>query len=268
MVRLPLVPPPPINIHVVASSDHTTMTVMACLWAAAFLFALIHWVKSGRPVVMLLFLAGGCMMIMEPLVDTVAACWFAADSKIAFIGWGRPIPVWVCLTYFVYFGVGSGVIWIGMRRGLTRAQIWMFFVGEMAADFVLETVILRTGLYTYYGHQPLLIGNFPLWWAGVNALVSVAAATMTFYVARSLSGWRLLLLIPGTLCTSAAANAAAGWPAWFVINSDVGPVWTQIGGLASIGLACAIVHTITTVVARPAADAAIRTVGRANIGTV
>jgi hypothetical protein len=254
-------------MRVDVASDHTTITVMACLWAAALIFAAVHWIRSRQPVVMLLFLAGGCMMAMEPMVDTVAACWFAANSKIAFIGWGRPMPVWLCLTYFVYFGVGSGVVWIAMQRGISRAGIWMFFVGEMAGDFVLETVILRTGLYTYYGHQPLLIGNFPLWWAPVNALVSVTCATLALYAARLLSGWRLLLVVPGSLCASAAANAAAGWPSWFVINSDVGPVWTQIGGLATVAIAGTVVYGITVLVARPAADAASRAVGRARVTT-
>jgi hypothetical protein len=137
---------------------------------------------------LLLILGGGCMMAMESMVDTVAACCFAVDSKIAFVGWGRPIALWVCLTYFAYFGLGGGVIWIAMQRG-----------------------------------------------------------------ARALAGARLLLSIPAVLCTSAAANAAAGWPSWFVINGDLGPLWTQIGGLASIGIACAIVQVLATLVARPSA---------------
>ncbi len=251
MVGLPLAPMPPVSMQVAPGPDRITMAVMATLMAAAFLFAVVHWMRTGRPIVMMLFLAGGCMMVMEPMVDTVAGCWFAANSTIAFIGWGRPIPVWVCLTYFAYFGIGGAIIWIALRRGLTRAQIWYFYCGEIAADIVLESILLRTGLYTYYGNQPLTIGGFPLWWTAVNALVSVAAAVVTLHLAPRLRGWRLLALIPALLSTSAAANAAAGWPAWFVINSDVGPIWATIGGVASCALAFAMIDLIARLVATP-----------------
>lgn len=251
MAILPLAPVPPVLMQVAPGPEHIITLVMATLTTAAFLFALVHWYRSGRPIVMLLFLAGGCMMVMEPMVDTVSGCWFAADSTLGFVGWGRPIPLWVCLTYFAYFGIGAAVIWIGMQRGLTRVQIWYFFLGEVLADTVLESVLLRVGLYTYYGNQPLSIGGFPLWWAAVNALVSVVAAAVTLQVARRLNGWKVIALIPVLLSTSAAANAAAGWPAWFVINSDVGPIWATIGGLVSCAIAFACVAVIAALVAVP-----------------
>jgi hypothetical protein len=236
-----MVPSAPIKMTVDAGAEHTITLVMAVLAGAALIFALIHWMRSGRPIVLLMFLAGGCMMIMEPMVDTVGGCWFAANSTIAFWAWGRPIPVWLCLTYFVYFGVGGGVTWIAMRRGLSMGQILLIFCAEMVVDLVLESVLLLYAPYTYYGPQPLLLGSFPLWWAPVNGAVGVIAAAVTLRLAQTLSGWRLLLIIPALVSTSAAVNAAAGWPAWFVINTNVGPVLTQVGGLATFALAGAIV---------------------------
>ena len=245
-------PLPPTMLTADPSVDRVVMGVMAALMLAALTFAIVDLLRSGRPVVLMLFIAGGCMMVMEPMVDTVAGCWFAANSLRAYVGWGRPIPIWVCLTYFVYFGVGSALIWMMMRRGASVRHIWLFYAGEILADVVLETVLLGKGIYTYYGHQPLMLAGFPLWWAAVNALVSMMAALATYEIARRVDGWRLLLIVPATLCASAAANAAAGWPSWFVINSDVGPVWTQIGGLASVAIAFSIVQLIARYVAAPA----------------
>lgn len=232
--------------------DHATTLVMAALAAAVLVFALVDWARSGRPVVALLFLAGGGMAVMEPMVDTVGACWFPVNSTIAYYGWGRPMPVWLCLTYFVYFGLGGGVMWMAMRRGIGRAEIWGLFVAAMLADVVLETVLLRANLYAYYGWQPLRLGAFPLWWAPVNALVPLVAAAATLMVERVLAGWGLVLLLPALLCASAAANAAVGWPSWFVINSNVGPLLTDLAGLATFVLAFALVHLLAIAVGRPA----------------
>lgn len=247
-----MVPTPP-NVPLPVGGDIPVTIVMSTLVLIAFSFAVIHWLKSGRPVVMLMFLAGGCMCLLEPMVDTVGGCWFPSTSMIAYWGWGRPLPVWLCLTYFAYFGVGAAVIWIAMKRGVSRRTIWLIFLGEMITDFVLETILLQFDLYTYYGHQPLMVGSFPLWWAAVNALITVTAATVVFYMARFLKGWGLLAIVPALLSTSAAVNAAAGWPSWFVVNTDVGPILTQVGGLATFALACGIVHTITLLVAKPQA---------------
>jgi len=248
---------PPIEMLANHGAEQAALMVMATLWAAALLFALWHWMKSGRPVVLLMFLAGGCMMLMEPMVDTVAGCWFPRDSIILYSAWGRPIPLWVCLTYFAYFGLGAAILWTMMSRGITRFQLWAFFLGEAAADIVLEATLLNLDVYTYYGHQPLMVAGFPLWWAAVNALVSVMAAFVTLLLARGLDGWRLVAIVPALLSTSAATNAAAGWPSWFAINSDIGLPATQICGIVTCLLAGTIVHLVSRQVCRSEAKARI-----------
>lgn len=245
-------PVPPIDMLTNHAAERGALYVMIALCAAALVFALWHWARSGRPVGLLMFLSGGAMMVMEPMADTVGGCWFPKDSMIFYMGWGRPIPLWLCLTYFAYFGLGAAILWTMMERGISRTQLWAFFLGEIVADIVLETVLLNLGVYTYYGHQPLLFAGFPLWWAPVNALVSVTAAYVTLRLARAVSGWQLLLLIPALLSTSAAANGAAGWPSWFAINTDIGGVATQACGVASCLLACALVHLIGLDICRTA----------------
>lgn len=228
-----MAPLPPVEMMVNVVAEGWALKVMAVLLGVAFLFALDHWRRSGRPVALMLFIAGGCMMIMEPMVDTVAACWFPADSQILYHGWGRPIPLWVCMTYFVYFGLGAATLWLMMASGMTRRSLWLFFGLEIVLDFILETVLLNAGVYTYYANQPLLVGRFPMWWAAVNSLISLSAAAVTFHLAPRLKGWKILALVPIVLCTSGAVNAAAGWPSWFVINSGTSFLVTQLGGLVT-----------------------------------
>jgi hypothetical protein len=62
-----------------------------------------------------------------------------------------------------------------------------------------------------------------------------------------------LAVIPLALTTSAAVNAAVGWPSWLVINTDVGWVLTQVGGLATFVVAGYVVKVVASVVASPRA---------------
>lgn len=251
-----LIPYPPTDLAGDPHVDGIVVLVMGALFLCALGYALFSLARTRSPVVLLMFIGGGCMMLMEPLVDTTAGVWFAESSRMFLHGWGRAIPLWVCLTYFVYFGVGSAVLWQMMQRGVSARTIWTIYLCEVLADFVLESVVLGTGIYTYYGDQPLLIGRFPLWWAAVNALISLTSAYAVTQVTRRAEGWQLLLIVPVMVCASAGANAAAGWPAWYVINSGLGPVLTQLGGLASVAIACSIVAMVArsvSVAPRPGA---------------
>ncbi|WP_428313012.1 hypothetical protein [Hydrocarboniphaga sp.] len=251
-----MIPQPPFE----AVIDPVVQTwVTGCMALAALIalfYGLIYWARSGKPTFLLLFLGGGAMMVFEPLVDTVGACWFPeVNSWVVLHAYGRPLPLWLCLTYFFYFGIGVGLTWQLMRVGLSRGKLWGLFVAGMAGDFVLEATLMHFDTYLYYGWQPLVLLKFPLWWAPVNSLITmVAAAVICRYEAYLCNGWRQLQIIPILLTVSAAVNAMAGWPSWFVINTDVGPAWTQFGGLATFGLSTWFMAMVVSTVAAPSAS--------------
>ena len=248
-----LIPQPPLEMGIDKGAELVITTSLAAIAALGVLYALYHWWRSGRPVVLLLFVAGGLMMIFEPMVDTVGGCWFPKDSWVAFEAWGRPLPVWLCLAYFFYFGIASALFWIGLRRGMTRAQIWIAFVAAMIGDLLFESALLTVDPYTYYGFQPLWLSNgFPLWWMAVNAGVPMVLGAMVYRFDDYFRGWRTLAIIPAGLTASAATNAAIGWPSWLVINTDLGWWPTQIGGLLTFAFAFWIVSLIAAAVASDA----------------
>jgi hypothetical protein len=237
----------------IAPSTQTAVTVVMAVFAVgALAFSLLHWRRTRNPMFLLLLVSGGCMMLMEPAVDTVGGCWFPKiHSWVVFTAWGRPIPLWLCLAYFFYFGILGGVFWAIIRRGVTRGQVWALFALGMAGDFVLETVLLHFNTYIYYGGQPLRVLKFPLWWAPVNSVIVVVLAATIVRLEPLLAGRRQLLVIPLAVSVSAALNCAAGWPSWFVINSHVGAVPRQLGGLATFALAGWFVSLIARLVPAP-----------------
>jgi hypothetical protein len=258
-----LLPQPPFETAVDPTVQIWVTGLIALAAIAALAYALIDWRRSGKPIFLLLFFGGGAMMIIEPMIDTVGGCWFPEiNAWVVLRAYGRGFPLWFCLVYFVYFGVGVGVVWRLMRRGLTRERLWTLYFAAIAADVVLEVLLLHFGTYLYYGPQPLLFLGFPLWWAAVNALTTMAAgAIVCRYEAHLTDGWRPLQIAPIALSVSMGVNAMVGWPSWLVINTPVDPVFTQLGGVASYGLSLWLMSLVVKAVAAP--SGARRAVGGA-----
>jgi hypothetical protein len=246
-----LTPQPPLDMAVDKTAELGITVALAGIVAVALILSLIDWYRTGRPLVLSLMVSGGAIMIFEPMVDTVGGCWFPSNSWTAFSAWGRPMPVWLCLAYFFYFGIATSAIWKAFRKGLTQRQIWLVFCAAMLGDLIFETVLLTMNPYVYYGHQPLVLGKFPLGWMAVNAAIPLVLAALIYRFDSYFRGWRILAVIPLALTTSAALNAAVGWPSWLVVNTDVGWVLTQVGGLATFAVACYVVKLVAAAVASP-----------------
>ncbi len=249
-------PAPPLDATVSPTVATTVIVVMAAMAVLALGFSLVHWRTSGRPTVLMLFLAGGALMVLEPFIDVAGGCWHPSGLARAFMLWQRPMPVWLCLTYFFYFGIGGGLSWLILRRTPSRRALWGLFAAGIVADFVLETVLLHWHVYVYYGSQPLVVGHFPLWWAPVNSLINVALAAAVVRYDHALAGRRQLLIIPLALAISMTVNTLAGWPSWNAINSGFGDVARQLSGLATFAVAFVLMRLIIGAMTGPTPDAA------------
>jgi hypothetical protein len=244
MIVMNAVPVPPYDATVSDTVEATVTTVMASLAAAALVFALVYWWRTGRPTILALFFAGGAMMLLEPMVDVVGGCWHPNDLARVFTLWDRPMPVWLCLTYFVYFGVGGGLTWMVVRRGVSSKVLWGLFVGGAVGDAVMEMVLMHWNTYVYYGDQPLVLMKFPLWWAPVNSLIDVAVAVAIVRYEDSLRGGRAVLIIPLAMGISAAVNTVAGWPSWTAINSNIDGIGGALLGVATFVVAAVIMRVL------------------------
>jgi hypothetical protein len=248
-----VLPKIPINSAITPSTQTAVTATMAAFAVGALIYSLYHWRRSGRPVFLMMFIAGGAMMAMEAAVDTVGGCWFPRiHSWVAFTAYGRPLPVWLCLAYFFYFGILGGVFWSVMRKGISASGVWGLFLIGIVGDAIFEMILLHFHTYIYYGGQPLRILRFPFWWGAVNSVIVVVAAGFLTRFESYFSGRRALLIIPMAVSTSAALNALAGWPSWLVINSKMPWLPRQLGGLLSFVLAAWAVSLVVKLLRRPA----------------
>jgi hypothetical protein len=247
-----VLPKIPIHTSITPSTQAAVTATMAAFAAGALIYSLYHWRRSGKPVFLALFVAGGCMMAMEAFVDTVGGCWFPrGHSWVVFTAFGRPIPVWLCLAYFFYFGILGGLFWTVMRRGVTGRVVWGLFLIGVAGDAIFEMILLHFHTYIYYGGQPLRVLRFPFWWGAVNSLIVVVVSGAVARLETYLTGRRAVLIIPIAVSGSAAVNAVAGWPSWLVINSKMPAFPRQLGGVLTYVIAAWIVSLVVRVLPRP-----------------
>jgi hypothetical protein len=197
--------------------------------------ALVVWRRTRDPIPLLCIAGGAVCTLPEPLVDILGLCWYPRPGqRQLFELMGRPIPVFV-LPGYVFFMGGLTVLALSVveRRG-ARALLRLYPL-LMAVELPFELVANHTGVYTYYGHQPLRILDFPIWWMFVNTLVPLTAALMI--KGLNLKGWRTAAVVVLLPMLDAGINAATAWPTWTVLNSRVPGAITQLAGIATCALA-------------------------------
>ncbi|MGI8662545.1 MAG: hypothetical protein ACR2LQ_04945 [Acidimicrobiales bacterium] len=199
--------------------------------------ALRVWHRTKDPIPLFCILGGAVCTLLEPMVDILGLCWYPRPGQTQlFELMGRPIPMFVLPGYMFFMG-GLTVLAIGVVERRGRRALFGLFPLLMLVELPFELVANHTGVYTYYGHQPLRIFDFPVWWLFVNTLVPLTAGlaiTGLRPMLRGRRGWLVVALLP---MLDAGINAAAGWPTWIVLNSEVPSFVTQAGGIATCALA-------------------------------
>jgi hypothetical protein len=247
--------PPPVETALTAvdmAISNRIIVINCVLILLAVLFALRDWNRSKSPMLLLLIIGGGITNLAEPFVDLGGACWHPIIGQSAiFENMARPMPLWLLTSYIAYFGVLPMCIYQAFKKGVSTRAMWLWFLVPVIADTVLEESLLSQSdhLYVYYGHQPLILHAFPLWWAAGNTIgVYMSGVLMTLF-APLLRGWKLLLVPFSTLLCYTAATGFVAWPSTVVINSDFSNLVTQLGGIASFLIAFLVVHGCSLLIA-------------------
>jgi len=233
-------------------APHTIQLVMTLSVGGALavlaVAAAVVCVRHRTALYLLILLGGGVCMFNETTLDIIGACWFPSHGDWRmYTTLGRPVPVWVALAYFAYFGGLTAVTVYLLQRGLTRRQIWTGLGVIWALNVLLEIPPLYRHLYTYYGEQPLRLGKFPVVWLVFNSLGSFLAAALIFRFLPLLRGRRMALavLVPPV---SQYAAAWVGVPYFAAIQSSVGHGWRVVAALVTLALGLAALHGLVVAV--------------------
>ena len=234
---LAAVPTPPLALRMPHGWEQLYTTACLLAFAVMSVNAARLWRKGRDPLPLVLIAAGALCVFIEPMVDVLGACWYPRGSGLQlFELMGRPIPFLVLPGYTFFMGgltvIALHVLQTRGPRGLLRLYPLMILL-----ELPFEIVANHTGVYTYYGQQPLRIASFPIWWLFVNTMVPVVAAVLLRPLRPWLTGVRALFVLPLLPAVDAGVNAAFAWPTWTVLSSDVPGAVTQLAGLCTCGSA-------------------------------
>ena len=224
--------------------------------------------RSALPV--LLFVAGGISIILEPIADTLGNVQHPAVGQInAFVVDGQPIPWHVLIAYTWYYGwLCVSMFHRFVARTMTPRIWWQTAAGTFAFVLLFEQIPAHLGLWVYYGEQPLDIGWMPVWMAAANMASVIVSALLVYKFLPILTGLRSLLVLVLFPASVLGAHTFAAGPSYMVINADPARVsWPvlELAGVATCGLAAlivwigiALVHDLVPdrAVAAPAEDRA------------
>lgn len=234
---LPNVPVPPTDLSAPRGAS-VAFLVICVLLTAILLIVVVRRAIQGDFIPLMFALGGLLSGLLEPMLDSLGLLWFAADNvAIAVETFHRHVPLYVVLGYVFYFGGFSYVAYRAMLAGKGRRWFWGFFAFEWLADLALQATGRALGLYEYYGPQPLMIFDVPMWWFTVDSCLAVLCGGVLFLMREHLTGWRVLVIVPMVPACYAGLNAAAGWPIFSALNSGPATVVVWAAGLATIGLA-------------------------------
>lgn len=220
------------------------LTVGAWVAVLGILTIAIHMARSRHSIVPIgIVVAPGIMVLGEPLWDSVYHLyWYKPGQWTAFTSFGIPQPVWVVAIYVVIYA--GGALWIGraLARGATRQYLLKAFVVAAVLVGILETSVIASGVYEYYGEHPFkIIGKYPVWCAIMEGAHVAVFAVLVHRIGPMLSGWRVLLFFPVFSFSFMTVMYGAALPALFVINAEVPTVISHGAVIISVITAAATV---------------------------
>ena len=188
-------------------------------------------------------LAGGAIaLLQEPVVDIAGLIWYPPDGAWAVMHVdGRALP-WLCLFGYIWLYPGLGaIVYIMIRNGAGRADIWKFWAGLMVFLMVgVEFYGSGTGVYHYYGDQPLKLFDYSVYWGFINATSTVLTGALAWALRKHLTGWRTVLAVAVAPLAVGASFFGAGATTFVVLNSGPLPWYvTQLAGLVTCAI-CSI----------------------------
>jgi hypothetical protein len=212
------------------------LVVFSSIATVLVLAALINWRRSGSPIFLAILAGGLVTCLLEPFADVLGLVWFPVHHQVhGFSALGVPIPLFVVIGYLCFFGLVTWGLLRLLEAGPSRRQFWQIAGGGFAAALAMEFALLPTGVYTYYGPQPLKVLDYPLIWMTINAGACVVSALVIYRFRGFFTGVRALATIALMPCADGAVMVATGWPAFTAMHSSL-PQWLiQVSGLITLG---------------------------------
>jgi hypothetical protein len=219
-------------------------TALMVTLAAGFLAYWTHSPAERRigPALPILLVGGAVSGLMEAWLDSVVLVAYPPHQSLPVLhAFGRSVPIFVPIGYAWFCG---GLVYLVARSfqgGVTSRKVWALYGAIAVVDFVAIGLSSWIGILRFYGHPPLEILGYPLWWAGIDGLDVVLGGAIVFALLPRLRGrgnaW--LVLVPSVALGAAAG--IVGWPISTALSSGWSTAAKYACAVASLCLSLACV---------------------------
>jgi hypothetical protein len=246
------------------SAPRTAFVVYTVLMAAVTGGLLLWWFLSrerSRGFALPLLLAGGAISsLLEPFLDNVVLVWYPPHQNLgAYQAFGRTVPIFVPIGYAWFCG---GLLYFAARmyeRGIRARQVWGLLGAVAVIDFVAIGLTTWIGVMGFFGGPPLDIAGYPLWWAAFDGPDVILGGAVVLLLLPRLEGRQQLWLLVIPSLVLGGVSGAVGWPITTALHSQWSSGAKLIAAAMTIGLGCAIVHSVARRVASAEAVESART---------
>jgi hypothetical protein len=220
-----------------------TVLMIAVTVAFAAYWLLTADERRIGPALPALLIGGAISGLMESWLDNVVLVGYPPHQNLPVIhAFDRSVPIFVPIGYAWFCGGLLYLVARSFQRGVTPRKLWSLYGAIVVVDFVAIGLSSWIKILQFYGHPPMNIGGYPLWWAGIDGLDVVLGGTIVYVLLHHLRGRSQLWL---ALVPSVALGASAGlvgWPVSTAINSSWSMGAKYACAIASIGLSLAVVR--------------------------
>ena len=238
--------PPPPNDTFVQNAEHVfvSTSIMAAIAVAFMIIAFFDGRRYKSTVPIALVAAAAFCVIPESIDNYLAGCYWSQShdpDKLLFFLMGREFDQYVGIMWWAFGAILGYVLYAVLLREVKTSTLWAALAISGIADIVLEEILLGYGgIYTYFGHQPLvLINHFPWWWLFANVSSLFLSVAIAYRFREWFNGWKSVLILALMPFCYIGAFTLSGMPAIFVIQGDFSPLVTQIGGVLTCLIALA-----------------------------
>lgn len=231
------IPGPPADAVMPALAQDVMIGLTGAGSLIVLLLSLREMRRRGDLVPLYILLGAALAIFYEPIGDMLGMAYYPAVGQIAWIDtFGRKTPLFIALVYFCYFPPFILFFLRALDEGISTARWWRLWATTVLATFLFEPVPVHFGLWLYYGTQPFVLFDFPLYWAFVNATFVFGTAVGTHFVLQRFGGRGNWLIVPMMPLFLLFFHGAPCLPVATALHTTDKLLLTSIGGALTIGL--------------------------------
>lgn len=244
---------PPDNLESNSRGVELAFT-LACagVVVVGLIMMLLHWRRAGSAFGLMVLIGGMLACIQEPMVDTLGNMYIPPSHFTVFTTYGREMPLFAPFGYGLYFGIP---MFLYIRAAQQRAGLGHFqklFLGSLALELAFEITAVKGDFYDYYDEQPFRFFELPVHWMTLNMAAAWVAAAAVYKALPYLPGWRIVAVVPITVCMITANYYMQGFPIFSAMHAeDPSRGLLVVSSLLTIVLGVAIMQVMIRILCTP-----------------